>query len=195
MSRACTKCAEVKPLNEFGRRSDAPDKPRSWCFVCEAAHRREYAKRNPEAIRAAKRRYYSTEKGKACKRREDAAYAASGGRAISEAARDARPLSPARRAARQKWSKNNTLYWATQRALRRGMYEALDEFGKWVMLEAQKLARLRGKMTGFPWEVDHVVPVTLGGTSEPNNLQVVPARWNKQKSNKHQRRFFGAFGA
>lgn len=143
-----------------------------------------------EAQKAARKRYNQSEKGKAAKKRHDATYAASGGRAISEAKRSERPLSEARKAARVRWAKNNLVYHAASRSKRRAVDRQLSADDFWVLQEAVSLARLREQLVGGKWHVDHIVPISKGGTSLPNNLQVVPASWNRQKSNKHSERFF-----
>lgn len=115
---------------------------------------------------------------------------ASGKRAVTEAKRANKPISEARKAARTRWARANNVYWAASRAKRRDLEKALSEDDFWVLQEAVALAKLRAEMLGGAWHVDHVVPVSKGGTAEPNNLQVVPARWNRQKSNKHSEWFF-----
>jgi len=156
-------------------------------LVLAAKQRRE---NNPEAVREAKRKYYSSEKGKAQKRKEDAAYVTSGGRAKAESRRSNLPVSEARKAARARWSKANSSYWAATRSRRRALEKSLSLDDFWILQEAVLLARLREKMVGGQWHVDHIIPVSKGGTSLPDNLQVVPADWNRKKSNKHSERFF-----
>lgn len=54
--------------------------------------------------------------------------------------------------------------------------------------EAYHLARLRTKMLGFPWHVDHIVPLRsklVCGLHVENNLQVIPGRANHLKNNRH----------
>jgi len=51
----------------------------------------------------------------------------------------------------------------------------------WMMQEAYHLARLRTKMFGFKWHVDHVLPLqgkTVSGLHVPSNLLVIPAVHN-----------------
>lgn len=153
---------------------------------------RRWRMNNPSKAAEAKRRYYSSEKGKAQKQKEERAFKSSGGRARQEAKRAAKPLSEARRAARLKWAKNNRTYLTAVRAYRRTLEKALDPFEFWVLQEAVELARLRERVVGGLWHVDHIVPVSKGGDSRPHNLQVVPATWNRQKSNVHAKRFIGA---
>lgn len=143
-----------------------------------------------ESQKAAKQKYYSSEKGKAQKRKEDAAYVASGKRAITEAKREAKPISEARKQARKNWAERNKHYFAADRAKRRSLERSLSDFDSWVLLEAMLLSRIREQMCGGVWHVDHIVPISKGGLSTHDNLQVVPASWNRKKSNKHTERFF-----
>lgn len=147
---------------------------------------------NPEKVKEAKRKYRATAKGKAQKKKEDAAYAASGGRAVVEAKRSLVPVSTARKAARARWALANVAYFTAVRLRRRSLVKQLSSEDFWVLQEAVKLARLREKVVGGKWHVDHVIPVSKGGMSTPDNIQVVPAAWNRRKSNVHTERFFGA---
>ena len=62
-------------------------------------------------------------------------------------------------------------------------------FDIFVWQEAKDLCVLRKKHIGSEWQIDHILPVSKGGTNEYTNIQVVPAKWNKQKSNKHSEKY------
>lgn len=160
------------------------------CYLCRRAKMYEWRRANPDAVREIKRRFYASARGKAAKKREDAHYVSTGGRAAVERRRAERGVSPARKAARKKWARANRAYFTADMALRRALDRKALSFDRFVLLEAAKLARLREAATGFAWHVDHIVPVSKGGRSTADNLQVVPATWNRRKSNKHSRRFF-----
>jgi 5-methylcytosine-specific restriction endonuclease McrA len=82
---------------------------------------------------------------------------------------------------------------AANEAKRRAKLAApLSELDWFVLLEAQRLAKLRGQLLGTKWHVDHIIPVSLGGTNEYTNIQVVPAAWNLKKGNRNSDRFFDA---
>lgn len=116
----------------------------------------------------------------------------SGKRALVEAVRAKKPVSAARKNAKSRWAKNNTAYTHAQTLKRRAEVRALPIFDFWVLQEAVLLARQREQLLGTKWHVDHIVPIAKGGTSEHHNIQVVPAVWNRRKSDKHAKRFFGA---
>ena len=66
----------------------------------------------------------------------------------------------------------------------------LDDFDRFCIIEARSLCKLRESLTGIKWHIDHIVPVSKGGSSGCHNLQVVPAKWNQSKSNKHTNLYF-----
>ena len=131
-----------------------------------------------ETQKASRRKYDQSEKGKAAKKRHDTTYALSGGRVKTEARRADKPLSEARK-----------LYRNTYQLMRRSNERNLNELDSFVLREAVSLTKLREKLLGNKWHVDHIIPVSKGGTSEAFNVQVVPALWNRRKSNKHTSRY------
>jgi hypothetical protein len=143
-----------------------------------------------ERQKEARRRYESSEKGKEARKRHEAAYVASGGRSATEKRRAENPISEARKAAKQKWAKNNGAYFTAQRSLRRSLERNLSELDFLVLHEAVDLAKRRKELAGYDWHVDHIIPVSKGGLTTADNLQVVPAKWNRSKSNKHTQRFW-----
>jgi len=62
----------------------------------------------------------------------------------------------------------------------------LTEDDLWIIEEAYELAALRTKMLGFPWHVDHVIPLqgrNVSGLHTPANLQIIPGAENVRKHN------------
>jgi predicted RNA-binding Zn-ribbon protein involved in translation (DUF1610 family) len=168
--KTCSSCGEIKPTNLFVRMQ---------CKSCRNQKIMAWRKANPDKCKAAKQKYYASEKGKAHKRKEDAAYVASGGKSASERRRSENPLSEARQQAKLRYQ-----------LMRRSGEKSLNDFDSWVLKEAVDLARLRKQIFGKEWHVDHIIPVSKGGLCTHNNLQVVPAYWNREKSNKHTKRYF-----
>lgn len=57
-----------------------------------------------------------------------------------------------------------------------------------IIEEAYHLAKLRTELTGIPWHVDHILPLQgrkVSGLHVPSNIQVIPAKENLKKSNRH----------
>lgn len=132
-----------------------------------------------EKQKEARRRYEVSGKGKIARKRHEAAYVTSGKRGAVEAKRAEQPVSEARKQARLRYQ-----------LMRRSGEQALNPFDAWVLREAVALTRLRKQVCGGEWHVDHIVPVSKGGQCTHDNLQVVPAYWNRTKSNKHTEQFF-----
>lgn len=79
-----------------------------------------------------------------------------------------------REATKRNWElkKNATPVWANRFFLR----------------EARELAKLRTKLFGFEWQVDHIIPFNnpnVCGLNWEGNIQVIPAIENIRKGNKY----------
>jgi hypothetical protein len=47
--------------------------------------------------------------------------------------------------------------------------------------QLRRRAKLLEAMTGEKWELDHIVPLSRGGVDTTSNIQVIPAKWNREK--------------
>jgi len=168
--KTCSTCKVEKSAGQFVR---------AQCKSCRNQKIMAWRKANPGSCKIAKQKYYSSEKGKLQKLKEEQAYRASGKRTASEKRRAEKPLSDARKQARLRYQ-----------LMRRSGERALNPFDAWVLREAVALTRLRKQVCGGEWHVDHIIPVSKGGQCTYDNLQVVPAFWNRIKSNKHTGQFF-----
>ena len=166
----CSGCRQEKPFSEFTKNSLKADGYHYYCKICKAA---------------AAKKYRSSEKGKATTKAWEEANADR----RRELDRN-REVTPSRKEARKRWAERNRDYYAADRLYRRALERDISDFDRWVLVEARELAVLRKKMTGMDWHVDHIVPVSKGGTSHHWNIQVVPASWNMRKNNRHSDRFF-----
>jgi hypothetical protein len=57
-TKACTKCGEVKPLEEFRRNPRMADGISSWCSACHVAATRDWRQRNRELDNERQRERY-----------------------------------------------------------------------------------------------------------------------------------------
>jgi len=64
----------------------------------------------------------------------------------------------------------------------------LSEDQHWIIEEIYDLCALRTQLTGILHHVDHIIPIqgeTVSGLHVPWNLQVIPAKVNWSKNNRH----------
>lgn len=134
--------------------------------------RKAWAKANPEKVKAMKR-----------------AYAAKHSKKIMERVVKWVRNNPEKRKANvSRWDKANADQVNAKTAKRRAT--KLNATPLWAntffIKEAYHLAKLRTKVMGFEWEVDHIVPLqskVVCGLHVENNLQVIPKMNNRIKSN------------
>lgn len=89
---------------------------------------------------------------------------------------------------RRSYHASNKHKYAAYRALAkaRKVGAAPSWADRFLIEEAYHLAELRTDATGFPWEVDHIVPIrskVVCGLHVHHNLRVVPAVVNWRKGN------------
>jgi len=170
--KICSVCNEEKL-------EDAFEPKRKQCKLCRASKKKVsraawYIQNKQYAIRYSKKwRAENEEKRKAYRKQE---YVLN-----SEKAKDA-----AKQYRKQNPHKVNA--WSRQRQAARikrtPIWVTNEE--RWLIEEAYDLARIRTKMFGFEWHVDHIIPLRgkrVSGLHAPNNLQVIPAKLNRVKSN------------
>lgn len=76
---------------------------------------------------------------------------------------------------------------ANRRCTRAKQARFYDELTEFVVKEAHDLRRLRNNLTGFEWQVDHIVPLVntlVCGLHIWSNLRVIPKIQNLSKGNK-----------
>lgn len=160
-TKTCTKCKLCKELAEFSPRSKSSDGVNSWCKICVAEQTRGY---NAERMRDRRKNLdYSMKE-----RKQQAEY-----RKLNKPLIDA--LKRTSTIKRRNTQAQATPAWVD------------IEFERFVFSEAFALAALRKSMFGFSWHVDHVIPLNgtnVSGLHVSNNVQVIPAYANLQKSNK-----------
>jgi hypothetical protein len=72
-------------------------------------------------------------------------------------------------------------YAATRRCKKKDQSPSLTENQKKIIDCFYKQAARLTKKFGFQFEVDHIIPVSRGGTHEPKNLQILPGKINRAK--------------
>lgn len=176
--KTCTKCKKPKPLSEFGNRGGKQSHLlNSWCKPCKSGqnssrlrdryHNEEgfkerltdYRKENPDIIKAVKQREYQKNKDRYIKAAKE--YAKNNPALISQIKRRYK-------AKRKLWELNGSF---TQ-----DEWEVLCEFYENKCLSC---GRADVKLT-----VDHVVPLSKGGSNMIDNIQPLCGSCNSSKNTK-----------
>ena len=185
--KTCRVCLNVKPLSEFYFKDKSHTKKHTLCKSCSdsqtakwrlknkeqnALNSRNWAKVNPEKVKLSAKN--TQLKFPENNRRRAKAWAKANPEMRSVIALRWVKLNPGKANAvtanRRSKKRNATPAWA-------------NEF---FIGEAYDLAALRTKMTGFKWNVDHIVPLIsklVCGLHTHDNLQVIPAYINQSKGN------------
>ena len=169
-----------------------------WCtkdkFDSFLLNLKQWAKNNPETIRksAAKQRQKPENKERVSKWHKENA----------EARRQHRDKWTNSKKG-QRWEKKHrkdalNKYWKSdkgrqvarvnsskRRARKAKSAVSLTEYEEGEIKQIYKHCERVSKKLQIPFHVDHIVPLAKGGLHHPLNLQVVPAKWNLRKQDKH----------
>lgn len=181
-SKTCTKCGETKPIIEFYKNRTCKDGHSPWCKACDKEKGRKWQKANPEKVNKKNRKWQKANREK-----------------VNEAAKKWRKANPEkinRKKAReraQKWRKENSERKAIDVKNRKikkknikGIYTEKDiqrlfsQQGGLCNTCGKKLIRYRKKQ----YHVDHIKPLSKGGSNRPDNLQLLCPFCNLSKKDK-----------
>ena len=197
MAKICGSCKIEKPPTEFYG-------AKSICKPCAIASAAEWRKNNPEKMRAHRDNWVKNnpEKMRAARARWAKEHPVAVA-AIKARSRKKRVVKT--RLEMALWNAKNRekviAHRKRDRVLHQGRcnaYSAKRKASKlratpaWAnpffIREIYELAQLRTKITGFEWQVDHIVPLKsklVCGLHVEDNLRVIPAVQNWAKNNKH----------
>lgn len=190
--KICTRCGEGKDRSLFSRRARSPDGLQPACKTCVAEYDAAYRARNKEQIAARKRNWKrANSEHVRAKEQEYRAVRPELERERQRRCKEKDPERFARRAAgrTRRYTKRHPEKNLAAAARRRAA--KLRASPSWadreLVAEFYHLARLRTRLTGIRWHVDHIVPLrgdTVSGLHVEHNLQVIPARMNLAKGNR-----------
>jgi len=186
-TKVCSKCREVKLLEEFNKKRSSKDGHQSNCKACAKEYTVKYRADNPEKIKKTRVEYYAanSEKRKEYQseyRASNPDYQAKWCAANSEKKKEydaewcaANPEKCRARTSNRRAAKLEAIpSWLTEED-----YKAMEDIGK----EADRLTR----ETGIKYEVDHIHPLQgklICGLQCPTNLQILTKSQNCSKGNR-----------
>jgi len=184
----CPKCHEAKDEASFSLNKLALSGRFSYCKKCESGRLRKYYQDNRERRIEAIRKYHSEHREISALKRKEWRQ---------------NNLEKSRASARLHYVKNKTTY--ISRATKRDKDHPIERNARYLarcaakrtskplwannffIMEAYRLRKLREKICGGKWHVDHIVPLKspiVCGLHWEGNLQVIPGAENFSKSNK-----------
>jgi hypothetical protein len=191
--KQCCKCKISKPLTDFYANKRMKDGRNTFCIFCHKADniaRKAKNRANPE-FKFEELSYKKEYRAKTVEQRKDYMKQWHSENKQQQSAY------------REQYYNNNPEYFKKYRIINKHKINAktrkrqaakiqrtpkwLTQNDLWMIEEAYELAALRTKLFGFPWEVDHVLPLqgkVVSGLHTPYNLQVIPAKQNRSKANR-----------
>lgn len=159
ITKLCKKCGEVKPLLSFSKNKGNKDGLQTYCKPCHCASVIKWQKDHPEKVNAKNKKWHSENPEK------KKAYAKKSRANNKEALR----ISVRNRRAKQRES---------------GGVLSKYLIGRLFKLQRGKCACCSEPL-GSNYHLDHIMPLALGGANIDENMQLLRATCNMQKSAKH----------
>lgn len=180
--KVCWKCGCEKPFTDFYKDRSRGDGVACRCKACAKQQAAAWYANNAEKCAEKHKATYSpkrqpkTDEQRVAERKASlAAYRAANKDRYKKWVADWAKTNRSRRASQvrdyQIRKRNAVPIWAN----------------KFFIQQAYELAALRTEMLGFPWHVDHIVPIKseiVCGLHTHDNLQVIPAAENISKGNR-----------
>lgn len=160
------------------KRSDSQKKSYEKHKQKRNAESRRWAKENPKLINEFAKRYRANNKEKINK--SNAEYRRKNRDTINKRLKEWHSNHPGYK---------NSLVAKRRAEQRQAIPSWFNEFDEFAFQQAYELAALRQQETGIEWHVDHMIPLRARkccGLHCADNIQVIPAEMNLEKSNKMQ---------
>lgn len=203
----CGLCEQTLPLDSFYRSKSAPDGLQSRCKDCQKSYSRKWNEQNRERHLANKRRSWERNKERInAKRRaerdeyvlgRERKWRAANADKLKQQNREYRAANPERvKEWRSRWSEKHGSEWRRQHYLanrawylarnhiqRRRDGRAIDELADAIHELLEQPCAYCGT-TEEEIEIDHIVPLSRGGTNDPENLAPACRPCNRSKWNR-----------
>lgn len=189
--RHCTACQTALPVSEFFPRRNRPSGYLSECKDCTSRRSKEWRRRNPDKVVAINRRNYDRERRVEYNRR----WIAANPEIKREQCRRWRANNP------EKVRLSHLRYYAEnkQAAFDRYLVRRARKAGAAGACSREQLSARWNYYGGRCWicgavagEVDHVIPLSCGGSNWPANLRPACGFCNRSKGTRDWREFISS---
>ena len=189
--KTCTKCDSVKPIDAFHKNKRGKFGVSSVCKICQSAYSRIRYSENRDAILEKNAEWKKANRVVCAQhtrthRSKDMEATRKSGKVLAAAWRARNPdrASQLHKEYRQRNPEKMSALWR-----RRQQYvdQATPSWAnQFFIAEAYHIAKVREKILGGKWHVDHIIPLrgkTVCGLHVENNLQVIRDKDNLRKGN------------
>lgn len=172
--KVCTKCGETKPVAEFHMQAQKRDGLQPYCKACMKIASAAYRAANSDKEKARHAKWYAENRDK-----------------VKASAAKWRSVNPDKvKEQNAKWHAENPEARRIHEHNRRA--RKIEAGGSLSAGLADRLFDLQrgkcaccGKPLGKTYHMDHIMPLSLGGTNDGDNIQLLRAKCNLQKNAKH----------
>lgn len=187
MEKLCRRCDTIKPIEQFRKDSAKKSGYGSCCKACSTESAKAWQRRNPEKRKAQDAAWYAANKERKAVRDAQRLPAYRQRRRELDRARWATMTEDERRARWNRWywanEQHSLRYKQAQRVIRRSTGADWKEFPT-SLAYVQIIASDPCVYCGSPTRaIDHIHPVSRGGTGEWTNLAPSCMRCNSSKGN------------
>lgn len=191
--KTCSKCKTAKSLTDFYANKRMKDGHNSFCILCHKADNvaRKKINRQDQEFKVKELAYKKEYRKRTVEQRSQYMKDWHAKNAEQQIVYRVQYCIENEKYFKEYRQTNKTKILATTR---KRQAAKLQRTPKWLteidfdrMENEYQLAALLTKVTGSPWEVDHIIPLqgkTVSGFHVPNNLRAIPAKQNRSKANR-----------
>lgn len=203
--KKCARCGEVKPITSFGKDKKRKDGLRCYCKPCASAivikwrldnldlekertQKRIWRQNNPDRASEIRKKWYQSNT-ELCKQLSKKWYYSNPDKVYAYHVKKYAADPEKYKLAASRWAKNNPEKVAAVRHKRRsqGGHFHSDHIIQLMIDQDGKCRYCHSDLTKY--HIDHILPLALGGTSDPENIQLLCPKCNLKKGAKHPDEF------
>lgn len=184
-AKECSKCGLLKPLEQFYPHNEGKFGRRPDCIACHGERTKAYRAANVEKLRAWHKKHRA-ENREVLKAKDKAYYKKNKAILIQKMVEYNRKNKEAYLERMRRWRKNNpekVQVWVRNRRLKvKNVWHKIADIERMLTAQSGKCIYCRVDITERKSrEVDHIIPVSRGGTGDPRNLQLLCVSCNRKK--------------
>lgn len=181
MEKKCSKCQCQKSVSEFYERKDIKSGLSPTCKSCESEKGKLWRKEREDHCKNYSKQKY-LKQGKEILKKQKEKYAADSTLFLIRTKKWQRENAAKVRENQRKWREKNPERCAMKKARRRAKEKTHHLANIQAIRRIYKVCNFLSRKTKTRYQVDHIIPLSLGGIHHEGNLQIIQANLNKLKA-------------